>query len=181
MGNCYFIGTMLVLLLGSFCLYNCYHRVEPSDDDDWHGCRDQEGRQIDSFILYKLPHDRSSQYSLIQRGLAYMYLIPDAPVSFHQSGGVSSLLGYSDNTIGWLLSDRSIGDPRSMPGITLSLLYQYPQWAKQKTLYIFYNDEFPNGTTSEAHGHTKGVVMMTEKGGFWLVHSVPRYPPAPTQ
>ena len=40
-----------------------------------------------------------------------------------------------------------------------------------------YNDENPDGSTSMAHGHTKGVVVMSEHGGFWLIHSVPMYPP----
>ena len=43
---------------------------------------------------------------------------------------------------------------------------------------MFYNDEHPNGKTSFTLGHTKGVIAFDEKSGFWLVHSVPKYPPA---
>ena len=42
-----------------------------------------------------------------------------------------------------------------------------------------YNDEHPEGNTSFTMGHTKGVIAYADKTGFWLVHSVPKYPPYP--
>lgn len=42
-----------------------------------------------------------------------------------------------------------------------------------------YNDQPPIGQTSFSSGHTKGVVIAREDGGFWLIHSVPHYPPDP--
>ena len=50
---------------------------------------------------------------------------------------------------------------------------------KNDTLSIFYNDEHPDGHVSFTHGHTKGVVSFGQETGFWLVHSVPKYPPNP--
>ncbi len=54
-------------------------------------------------------------------------------------------------------------------------------------MYLFYNDEpismgsssFPrkNSTNAtEPGGHTKGVLAVDKKSGFWLVHSVPKFP-----
>ena len=41
---------------------------------------------------------------------------------------------------------------------------------------LIYNDENPNGNTSFNHAHSKGVIVMGKSVGFWLVHSVPKYP-----
>jgi deoxyribonuclease-2 len=46
-------------------------------------------------------------------------------------------------------------------------------------LVLMYNDEWPNGTSSETAAHAKGVVAFDNISGFWLSHSVPRFPPAP--
>jgi deoxyribonuclease-2 len=46
-------------------------------------------------------------------------------------------------------------------------------------LWALYNDQAPGKSYSCDMGHTKGVVMSDADGGFWLVHSVPSYPPPP--
>lgn len=42
-----------------------------------------------------------------------------------------------------------------------------------------YNDQPPNQPARFNNGHTKGVVIAGETEGFWLIHSVPNFPPEP--
>lgn len=42
---------------------------------------------------------------------------------------------------------------------------------------MMYNDEKPDGPTSSSKGHTKGVLLFDTSSGYWLVHSVPKFPP----
>lgn len=41
---------------------------------------------------------------------------------------------------------------------------------------VAYNDEPPTGRPIGSDGHTKGIVVADRHSGFWLIHSVPRYP-----
>ncbi|KAG7166253.1 deoxyribonuclease-2-alpha-like [Homarus americanus] len=178
MANCWSIGVFLIILLGSFCIWNCMTRDVPPDTSNWYGCRDQKGSPVDSFVVYKLPHDKEARFGPLRNGTAYMYLTPETADRL-QGGGVSSVFSeYRDSASGWVLSNVNIGSEFSMPARTLSRLYTDQQLLKNAA-FLMYNDEFPNGTKSFTKGHTKGVVVMTVKGGFWLVHSVPKYPPPP--
>jgi len=43
--------------------------------------------------------------------------------------------------------------------------------------HLMYNDEDPSGTGAASNvGHSKGVLGFSSDGGFWLIHSVPRFP-----
>lgn len=153
-------------------------RNDPPDTSNWYGCRDQKGNPVDSFVVYKLPRNKQADFQPLKNGTAYMYLTPESAARL-QSGGVSSVFSeYRDSASGWVLSNVNIGSEFSMPARTLSRLYTDQQILKTAA-FIMYNDEFPNDTVSVTHGHTKGVVVMTAQGGFWLVHSVPKYPPSP--
>nr|XP_008505480.1 PREDICTED: deoxyribonuclease-2-alpha [Equus przewalskii] len=60
-----------------------------------------------------------------------------------------------------------------------SLLPLYRSNASQLA-FLLYNDQPPQSSRardSSSRGHTKGVLLLDRDGGFWLVHSVPRFPP----
>ena len=124
-------------------------------------CRGQDGTPTDWFFLYKLPilHDIGAQY--VDDGVGFLH--------------------FSSASAGerWTLSGVPINDSQSAAGQTLQPLYLDPK--RKSLVYAFYNDEHPDGPTSFTKGHTKGVVAFDGDSGFWLVHSVPHYPPPPWQ
>jgi deoxyribonuclease II len=61
-----------------------------------------------------------------------------------------------------------------MPGKTLEELYHDQ---KDNKIKLLYNDEPPSGKSDETRGHTKGVVVANDISGFWMIHSVPKFPP----
>ena len=44
-------------------------------------------------------------------------------------------------------------------------------------LWILYNDQPPNQPVKDDNGHSKGVLLANDVEGFWLIHSVPNFPP----
>lgn len=132
-------------------------------------CKDETGKEVDWWILYKLPkrdsegpmHEKDSLEEYIYEGLAYAYLTSDLP---DQS---------------WTLSQLSVGDEKSMPGRTLEHLYQ--EDPDTNMFNVMYNDEHPHGPTSFTRGHTKGLLFGDQSESIWLIHSVPHYPPFPNE
>jgi deoxyribonuclease-2 len=122
------------------------------------GCRDESGNLVDWFYLYKLPSSLEGDKNLQQThsGLSYLYITPS---SMSQ----------------WKMSPLLINDSQSMPGLTLSPVYK--EKGSGDSLVMMYNDEPPEGQTDGSRGHTKGVVFANDISGFWLVHSVPKFPP----
>ena len=47
--------------------------------------------------------------------------------------------------------------------------------------YVMWNDEFPGGDPPvwEGGAHAKGVLGLDQSSGFYLLHSVPKFPAAP--
>ena len=122
------------------------------------GCRDQNNNLVDWYVLYKLPILTYAQ-GFARNGSAYLHFS-------------------SASTEGqWSLSEVAIDDPASPPGLTLTPVYDAPE--RDDLQYVFYNDEWPDGSSSSTKGHTKGAVAFAGDQGFWMIHSVPKFPPAP--
>ncbi|XP_020724105.2 plancitoxin-1 isoform X1 [Bombus terrestris] len=122
-------------------------------------CKDEKDVPVDWYVLYKLPKVHTSSNPLIREGIAYLY-ITNATIE-----------------TGWQVSSRPIGSNNSIPGITLAPLYN--QDNKNESIWSLYNDSPPNSSYAWSFGHTKGVVMANSDQGFWLIHSVPNFPPVP--
>jgi len=120
------------------------------------GCIDDDGNAVDWFYAYKLPENSSQSQEAISWGDGFVYLL--------SSGSASS----------WTFSDSAAGYDDSMMGRTLHPIYLS---GRDDLVYVLYNDEKPDDSTSSSRGHTKGVVVLDQDSGFWLIHSVPKYPP----
>nr|QCB20004.1 DNase TATD-2 [Laodelphax striatellus] len=152
----YFICT-----IGIFTLFNVF-TVSESEKLQ---CMGEDNKPVDWFIIYKLPKlekvKRAAADANDDRGKKYLYM--------------------SSSTMrspGWKYPAKLISDVDSIPGITLKPLYVE---GKQDQVWILYNDQPPEGSKVKgAHGHTKGVVAANKEGGFWIVHSVPRFPEVPS-
>ncbi|KAK7158215.1 hypothetical protein R3I93_009424 [Phoxinus phoxinus] len=116
-------------------------------------CYDDEGKPVDWFYLYKLPHLR---HSPVQEGLKYLFM--------------------NGESEGWMDGKTLVNDSQSAVGRTVGPLYEGGDVG-----YISYNDQPPRQKpldgASGICGHTKGVVVFDKKQGFWLVHSTPHFPP----
>lgn len=108
---------------------------------------------ISRYYLYKLPNKYSNE---AKSGYEYLYITPKSS--------------------SWTLSKFLINSTSSMPGKTLSLIYDNN--SVNDNLIAMYNDEPTNEKVDMVRGHTKGVVVANDISGFWLVHSVPKFPPA---
>ena len=141
---------LLILLLTKFLV--CFDGASSLQ------CVDENGVNVDWAILYKLPKQENKRQSgFVHEGLGYVYFTSTSPQS------------------GWKLSNHSINDLSSLPGRILAPLFNTD--VSKNILFALYNDEHPDGHTSFTDGHTKGVVAFDQNEGFWLVHSVPHFPP----
>ncbi|XP_072176526.1 plancitoxin-1-like [Diadema setosum] len=120
-------------------------------------CKDRGGNPVDWFIVYKLqfvPIDPKNSDPLIKEGVAHMYMDVNSQ-------------SFSRSTV-------SLKDTNQAVARTLQQIYKNHK--SQHVVYLLYNDASPNGTESLHKGHTKGDVAFDQKSGFWLIHSVPKFP-----
>mmetsp|Transcript_17903 Transcript_17903/g.58500 ORF Transcript_17903/g.58500 Transcript_17903/m.58500 type:complete len:374 (+) Transcript_17903:3-1124(+) len=118
------------------------------------GCRDESGKPVDWWAALKFPN--GFEYTYIDANYAAEH--PSEASGFRKSTGT---LADADNALGHTLAGIYTGDS----GVG----------------YFLYNDEDPDEVKHNSRGHTKGVVGLDKSGGFWLVHSTPRFPTFPSR
>ncbi|KAM4642683.1 deoxyribonuclease-2-beta [Discoglossus pictus] len=119
-------------------------------------CRNEAGDPVDWFVLYKLPMFTINESA--GSGLEYLYL--------------------DSTSQDWRLSTFQINMTESAVGQVLQQLYQ--AYYKNNTVYMMYNDAIPfSKNYTLKRGHSKGVLFLDKSQGFWLIHSVPHFPPFP--
>ncbi|XP_050054148.1 cell-death-related nuclease 7 [Aphis gossypii] len=120
-------------------------------------CKDPNGQSVDWFTAIKLPKLKSS----LSNGTIYIYMDAKNPE--------------------WTYSTGIVTKEKSAIGHTVSQMYTTNQAYNESIMWIVYNDEPTNGPATFTKGHSKGTVVADKSSGFWLVHSVPKFPQLPYQ
>ncbi|XP_008934253.1 PREDICTED: deoxyribonuclease-2-beta [Merops nubicus] len=121
-------------------------------------CRNEDGETVDWFALYKLPKHAKAEVPLL--GLEYMYMDALAPQ--------------------WQLGKYLVNVTQGALGQTLQQLYEMYEPENNSIAYAMYNDEVPESYSDGwKRGHTKGFLLLDKSQGFWVIHSVPLFPPIP--
>ncbi|XP_052695895.1 cell-death-related nuclease 7-like [Crassostrea angulata] len=117
-------------------------------------CKNQYGRAVDWFILYKLPMLSSDE--LKTDGTEFFYMDED-----NQNFQKTNAHNITKTNVNPLFE-------------TLKPIY-----AKSPLLqsYAMYNDQPPSGqNAAQAKAHSKGALAFDKKTGFWMISSIPRFP-----
>lgn len=69
---------------------------------------------------------------------------------------------------------NDINDPNVAVGATVSQVYSAD---KSNNFWFMYSDDDPIKSADSYRGHAKGVSLFDSTTGFWLIHSVPNFPP----
>jgi len=125
-------------------------------------CLDESGKTVDWFVILKSPHLSGNSNQQAASGAGYAYL---------DSNTVRNGLVYTQHQLDQNF-DVSLG-------ATLSVIYST---TGNQYGWFLYNDQPPGTSASPSgYGHLKGVMVYDQNAGFWLVHSTPRFPNAPSR
>ncbi|KAK5977538.1 Deoxyribonuclease II [Trichostrongylus colubriformis] len=112
-------------------------------------CKNMEGNDVDWYVAIKLPANIDER-----NGRSFAY--------------------FDSTQTGWVFSKQPINSTDSAIGATVNQLYNSDNGT---TFKIAYNDDCPGKQVDSGRGHSKGVAVFNIESGFWLVHSVPNFPP----
>ncbi|CAN8025084.1 unnamed protein product [Ixodes persulcatus] len=127
-------------------------------------CKNNEGKDVDWFVIYKLPKTKP------RKNPPSRYINP--------YGGE---IAYFDSTMTkgkkfpyWRESKFGIYHQDNPVAYTLTPLLVKKK--SQNIAYVVYNDQVPKEFRGTRGGHSKGVFMVGPTTSVWLQHSVPRFP-----
>ncbi|XP_034438336.1 deoxyribonuclease-2-alpha-like isoform X1 [Hippoglossus hippoglossus] len=114
-------------------------------------CRNDDGKEVDWYILYKLPNMNDG-------GQSYLYM--------------------DESSNGWTRSRENINSNSGTLAHTLKPLLDFYDQKTEGFGYLLYNDQppKPKKPAPASFGHSKGVVMLDRQTGVWLSHSTPQFP-----
>jgi len=122
------------------------------------GCLDESGNPVDWWVMLKAPKVKGNSDASAASGMGYAY------------GDVNN------PTVTWtgLRLDTNLNGAL---GSTLGQIYSNPSGA-----FVMYNDQPPGvkSDPSSSYAHSKGAAAWDSNQGFWLVHSIPQFPPPAT-
>uniref|UniRef100_A0A914WPQ7 Deoxyribonuclease II n=1 Tax=Plectus sambesii TaxID=2011161 RepID=A0A914WPQ7_9BILA len=124
-------------------------------------CKDQAGKDVDWFVVYKLPQQSTSDVQLIKEGTAFLYM--DAKTKKD----------------GWKLT--TVGMDKKDQAVAYTLQQVYDNLESADHFHMMYNDEHGSshgeGKSDGYRAHSKGTAVFNQKDGVWLIHSIPAFPP----
>ncbi|CAB3402798.1 unnamed protein product [Caenorhabditis bovis] len=118
-------------------------------------CKDNNNNPVDWFVFYKLPHLYNHNDNFpISNGTGFLYL--------------------DEFDTNWKLMDEGMDVENN------AIFYTLQQYYKSDNNSVFsylYNDEWPDSDIwSPTSGHAKGVSVFDRSTGFWMLHSIPKFP-----
>ncbi len=136
---------------------------------------------MDWSVLMKVPKIEGNSIPNVAAGLAYLYL--DANTTYFlspkslQQVCVACCCVTCSSVAHLTIRSACIPLPQNQDAAANTLSQLYGQGTSSMG-WLIYNDEGSSGPTCGYCGHTKGVLGFDANGAFWLIHSVPLYPPA---
>jgi len=90
----------------------------------------------------------------------------------HPNGGLYSYLDAKAPKV----FKRSLYDLNTTKGGAITNTVKQLYAATDSDGVAVYNDDTDEGQRLASHAHAKGVAVFNTKGGFWMIHSVPKWP-----
>ncbi|XP_063316317.1 deoxyribonuclease-2-beta-like [Pelmatolapia mariae] len=109
-------------------------------------CKNENGDNVDWFILYKKP-----------AGFDYVYI------------------DSTDQNLTKTKKDKPVNHQAGVLAHTLNPYFEKNKQSPHFG-FIAYNDQTPSCNALQEYGHSKGVVMIDKENVVWLLHSTPKFP-----